>query len=110
MSCPRAQGEGKITFPEPPSVVAAIARAKNRETARNKAFGGAFSESGAVDRALRPAASIWALGLRSFWKLKTLLLVPTHSVWLEASNGSARTAPAWKAVFFRRRPVPSSYA
>src|SRR5688572_28952984 len=25
MSCPRAQGEGKITFPEPPSVVAAIA-------------------------------------------------------------------------------------
>ena len=41
--CLRAQSAGKTTFPEPPPVVAAIARAKNREAALEKVFeGGLF--------------------------------------------------------------------
>ncbi len=38
MDCLRAQGEGKTTFPEPPPVVKAIARAKNRDAAFQKVF------------------------------------------------------------------------
>jgi hypothetical protein len=43
MECLRAQGEGKTTFPEPPPVVTAIARAKNRAAAFEKVFDGTFS-------------------------------------------------------------------
>jgi hypothetical protein len=43
MECLRAQGEGKTTFPEPPPVVKAIARAKNRDAAFEKVFDGTFS-------------------------------------------------------------------
>jgi hypothetical protein len=42
MECLRAQGEGKTTFPEPPPVVKAIARAKDREVALAKVFNGGF--------------------------------------------------------------------
>ncbi len=42
MECLEAQGEGKTTFPEPPPVVKAIARARDREAALNKVFAGAF--------------------------------------------------------------------
>ncbi len=43
MECLGAQGEGKTTFPEPPPVVKAIARAKNRAAAIEKVFDGTFS-------------------------------------------------------------------
>jgi hypothetical protein len=43
MECLEAQGEGKTTFPEPPPVVKAIARAKNRDAAIEKVFDGTFS-------------------------------------------------------------------
>jgi hypothetical protein len=40
MSCLRAQGEGKTTFPEPPPKVKAIARAKDRAAAFEKVYSG----------------------------------------------------------------------
>ena len=43
MDCLRAQGEGKTTFPEPPPVVKAIARAKDRAAAFRKVYSGNFT-------------------------------------------------------------------
>jgi hypothetical protein len=43
MDCLRAQHEGKTTFPEPPPLVKAIARAKNRAAAFEKVYSGTFS-------------------------------------------------------------------
>ena len=43
MSCLRTQGEGKTTFPEPPPVVKAIARAKDRAAAFEKVYSGNFT-------------------------------------------------------------------
>jgi hypothetical protein len=40
--CLKAQSEGKTIFPEPPPVVKAIARARNRTAALNKVFEGGF--------------------------------------------------------------------
>jgi hypothetical protein len=42
MECLGAQGESKMTFPEPPPVVKAIARAKDREAALEKVVDGGF--------------------------------------------------------------------
>jgi hypothetical protein len=41
IACLGAQGEGKTTFPEPPPVVKAIARAKDRAAAFSKVYGDA---------------------------------------------------------------------
>jgi hypothetical protein len=38
LACLRAQGEGKTDFPEPPPMVKAIARAKDREAAFEKVY------------------------------------------------------------------------
>jgi hypothetical protein len=46
LACLRAQGEGKTDFPEPPPMVKAIARAKDREAA--------FAEVYAADLSLMP--------------------------------------------------------
>jgi hypothetical protein len=43
MECLRAQGEGATTFPEPPPVIQAIARAKDRRAAFEKVYDGDFS-------------------------------------------------------------------
>jgi len=41
-ACLEAQSGGKTTFPEPPPVVKAIARARDRAAALNKVFEGGF--------------------------------------------------------------------
>jgi hypothetical protein len=41
--CLRAQGEGATAFPEPPPVVQAIARAKDRRAAFERVYSGDFS-------------------------------------------------------------------
>ena len=43
MECLHAQGEGATTFPEPPPVVKAIARAKDRRAAFERVYSGDFS-------------------------------------------------------------------
>ena len=43
MSCLRTQGEGKTTFPEPPPVVKAIVRARDRAAAFEKVYSGDFT-------------------------------------------------------------------
>ena len=42
LACLAAQGEGKTTFPEPPPVVKAIARANDRAAAFSKVYDGGF--------------------------------------------------------------------
>ena len=42
MECLRAQGEGATTFPEPPPVIQAIARAKDRRAALERVYSGGF--------------------------------------------------------------------
>ena len=58
LECLRAQGEGK-PFPEPPEVIRAIARARNREAALNRVVGsGSFDLFPYEDEALAERGEI----------------------------------------------------